>query len=64
LEGGKPAPNADRDYLSLTGSIRADIQTLWTISKDGNPKDPVPSLEEYLKSKQVVPIEAERGEDL
>jgi hypothetical protein len=45
-----PAPNADRDYLSLTGSIRADIQALWIMAKDGAPERAVPDLQQYLTS--------------
>ena len=60
LKGGKVAPGAERDYLALAGSIRADIATLWVMAKDGGAPDPVPDLQTYLASlKKVGP----KGED-
>ena len=56
-----PAINADRDYLALTASIRADIQTLYLMAKEGPPEKAAPSLAEYLsaiRSGQLVPVEA------
>jgi len=44
-----PGASADRDYLKLTGSIRADIQTLYVMSKDAAPSDKTPDLKEYLE---------------
>ena len=44
----RPLARADRDYLKLTGSIRADIQTLYVMSKDAAPGDKTPDLKEYL----------------
>jgi hypothetical protein len=54
LKGGQAAPTADRDYLTLTGSIRADIQALWVMAKDGGTPDPVPDLATYLASLKSV----------
>jgi hypothetical protein len=56
-----PALLADTNYLKLTGSIRADIQTLHILSKEAGGGDKAPSLEEYLaaiKSGQLVVGEA------
>ena len=56
-----PAVNADRDYLALTASIRADIQTLFLMAKEGGTTEKVPSLAEYLeaiKSGKIIPVEA------
>jgi hypothetical protein len=50
LRGERPAPNADRDYLSLTESIRKDIQALWIMSRDNGPAKQPPDLETYLAS--------------
>jgi hypothetical protein len=49
---GEKAPGlgADRDYLSLTGQIRKDLQALHQLAKDGGPVDRVPSLSEYLSA--------------
>jgi hypothetical protein len=55
-----PGQSADADYLKLTGSIRADIQTLYVMSKDAAPGDKTPDLKEYLemlkKASQATPI--------
>jgi hypothetical protein len=61
-EGKPPAAAADSLYLSLTGSIRADLMALSTMAKDGQPSDRPPSLDEYLaafKSGSIVPVEGE-----
>lgn len=51
LSGKVPSSCADRDYLALTASIRADIFTLFQMSKEGTPAEvPVPSLSEYLNA--------------
>ena len=52
LRGGQPAPSAEQDYLRLTGSIRADIQTLWTMAREGAPERCAPDLETYLAGLQ------------
>jgi hypothetical protein len=44
-----PAAGTDADYLKLTGSIRADLQTLYVMSKDAAPGDKTPDLKEYLE---------------
>ena len=55
-----PCQRADLDYLKLTGSIRADIQVLYIMSKDAAPGDKTPDLKEYLemlrKVSQATPI--------
>jgi hypothetical protein len=59
LQSGKPpAPTADANYLSLAGSIRADIQTLWGMSKDAAPEAKIPTLEDYLKTLEKIKGEA------
>jgi hypothetical protein len=45
-----PALNADQDYLKLTASIRADIQTLFVMSKQGGPGKEIPDLQAYLEA--------------
>lgn len=59
----EPALSADRDYLRLTGSIRADLQTLWLMAKDTGPDKPMPDLQTYLAGLQEAgkfqPAEAE-----
>jgi hypothetical protein len=45
-----PTLNADQDYLKLTASIRADIQTLFTMAKQGGPEKEAPDLQAYLKT--------------
>lgn len=60
LTGNTPARTADIDYLALTNSLRADVQTLHQMARDGGPVERVPSLQEYLaglKSGQIVPVE-------
>jgi hypothetical protein len=50
MSGNKTNPSADRDYLALTGSIRADIKLLHDMAKEGSPAEKVLSLQEYLES--------------
>jgi hypothetical protein len=52
---GEEAPGlqADRDYLSLTNSLRADLQALHLLAKDGGQTDKFPQLQEYIKAKKV-----------
>lgn len=68
---GKVAPplTADQDYLRLTGSIRADIQTLYLMSKDAGLVDQAPDLKEYLemlkaaaKATPIITVEAENAD--
>ena len=47
--GEAPAPTADANYLHLAGSIRADLNSLWGMSKDGPPPLKPPSIEDYLR---------------
>lgn len=54
LSGNTPAPNADRDYLALTGSIRADIKALHELAKDGGPIDKHLDLDKYLALPEAV----------
>lgn len=66
LGGNVPAPSADRDYITLTASIRADIQLLHQMANDGGPADKEPSLKEYLeaiKAGKLIPVEAEKEPD-
>jgi hypothetical protein len=49
LEGKAITPNADREYLALTGSIRADIKALHEMARDGGSAEKIPSLQEYLE---------------
>jgi hypothetical protein len=48
MSGGKTAPNADRDYLALTGSIRADVKLLHEMAQAGPLAPQTPTLAEYL----------------
>ena len=59
--GEAPAPTADANYLHLTGSIRADLSTLWGMNKDCNaaPDCRGPSLEEYLAALKEAKDEKE-----
>ena len=45
-----PALNADQDYLKLTASIRADIQALFAMAKQGGPEKGLPDLQTYLEA--------------
>jgi hypothetical protein len=45
-----PALNADQDYIKLTASIRADIQALFAMAKQGGPEKEIPDLQAYLKA--------------
>jgi hypothetical protein len=45
-----PALNADQDYIKLTASIRADIQALFVMAKQGGPEKEIPDLQAYLKA--------------
>lgn len=48
-----PALNADQDYLKMTASIRADIQALFVMSKQGGgPEKDIPDLQAYLEALQ------------
>lgn len=69
LKGGsEPAPSTDQAYLSLSGSLRGDIESLFRMAKEGAPIEREPSLGEYLEAinsgKLVVgePGKAEEGE--
>jgi hypothetical protein len=50
LSGGEASEKADETYLRLSNSLRADLETLSRMQKDGGPGDRVPSLQEYLDS--------------
>ncbi|MDD2901552.1 MAG: hypothetical protein PHU44_03890 [Syntrophales bacterium] len=56
LNGEKLPPSILRDYTGLWNSISRDIQALSQMAKDSGAKDPTPTLEEYLKSGQVIPV--------
>lgn len=45
-----PALNADQDYIKLTASIRADIQALFAMAKQGEAEKEVPNLQAYLEA--------------
>jgi hypothetical protein len=45
-----PSLSADQDYLKLTASIRADIQTLFAMAKQGGPEKEAPDLQTYLEA--------------
>lgn len=60
--GEAPAPTADSNYLHLAGSIRADLNTLWAMSKDGPPPLKPPTLEEYLKVLKEARKKCEEGD--
>ncbi|MFZ5447888.1 MAG: hypothetical protein ACOZFS_04535 [Thermodesulfobacteriota bacterium] len=50
-QAGGPTLNADQDYLKLTASIRADIQALFVMSKQGSGLEKeVPDLQTYLEA--------------
>lgn len=64
LRGEKLPPSVLRDYTGLWNSISRDLSTLAQMAKDSGAKDPVPSLEDYLKRASralpaVIQVEAE-----
>jgi hypothetical protein len=56
-----PAKTSDEAYLSISNSLRQDIETLHRLLKDGGPEDRVPDLQEYLedlkKASNTAPVE-------
>jgi hypothetical protein len=67
LNGGKASERVESDYISLTESIRKDIQSLWLMAKDAGPDKPKPDLQTYLYSLQeagklhsVEPVEGDK----
>jgi hypothetical protein len=57
-EAQAPALNADQDYLKLTASIRADLQTLHVMARHGGPDKDAPDLTAYLEAlkKEAIPV--------
>jgi hypothetical protein len=54
-----PALDSDMDYLKLTASIRADLQTLYAMARPGAQEKETPNLEAYLKALKegAIPVE-------
>lgn len=51
----------EQDYLRLTGSIRADLSTLFSMARQGNVEKEAPDLAQYLEAirKQAIPVNQE-----
>ena len=45
-----PVDNTEKMYMTLAGSLRADIVVLHQLAKEGSPIEKVPSLAEYLEA--------------
>jgi hypothetical protein len=60
--GEEPAPTADLNFLHLSGSMRADVNTLWAMAKETKPTEPK-SLEWAEHVKELAEEEAKDDED-
>lgn len=49
LSGGEPSETASAAYLTLSNSLRKDLETLSRMQKDGGPVEKIPDLKEYLE---------------
>lgn len=58
LSGGEPSETASAAYLTLSNSLRRDLETLSRMQKDGGPVEKTLNLPEYLAAKAKE--EAER----
>jgi hypothetical protein len=53
---GVPTLSADKDYITLAGSIRADIQALHMMAREPLPDDKL-DLAKYIRLKECEPME-------
>ncbi len=59
---GKAAQTTDEAYLALSNSLTKDVDLLHRMAKEGSPKNPAPTLAEYLealKAGKLIPVENE-----
>jgi hypothetical protein len=69
LSGGDPSKTADATYLSLSNSLRADLESLARMAKEPRPEEPM-TLQEYIrqvkakeKASKAIPVN-ETGEEV